>query len=408
MLTIVIFCAKNAIAKRCLEYILANFTHYLRIVREVKQLRRFPVLILILAALLALSMVLPLAFASVSQCFVKTSACFACDTSTFIDDVADLFVGVNGTAKIDEQVYLGGYPLGLTIDGDGVTVIGLNEFFNADGNWCCPSLVAGLEINDVVVELDGKKIYNSSKLSEISSKSQGKPMCLKYIREGEQRETTICAQKDLAAGQYRLGLWTRDSSGGVGTLTYVKKNLSFGSLGHPITSPNGELVSCKNGGVFNCVINGVEKGRRGAAGELKGSFSYEKRIGNLNVNNRFGAFGSFSSVPNFCKESDVISVADVSEVVPGKAEIYCTLEDNVRKKYQVEIVKATHQTSPADKGLVIHVTDPDLLEKTGGIVQGMSGSPIVQNGKLVGAVTHVFVNDPTRGYGIYAKWMLAN
>lgn len=372
--------------------------------------RGFPVLILVLATCLALTLILPFAFASVSQCFVKARACATdlSDASDFIDDVADLFVGVNGTAKIDEQVYLGGYPLGMTIDGDGVTVIGLNEFFNADGNLCCPSLVAGVEINDVIVELDGKKIYNSAKLSEIASKSQGKPMSLKFVRDGEQKETKICAQKDLAAGQYRLGLWTRDSSGGVGTLTFVKKNLSFGSLGHPITSANGEIVSCKNGGIFHCVINGVEKGRRGAAGELKGSFSYEKRIGNLNVNNRFGAFGSFSSVPDFCKECNLINVADVSEVVPGKAEIYCTLDDNVRKTYQIEIVKATRQTSQSDKGLVIHVTDPALLEKTGGIVQGMSGSPIVQNGKLVGAVTHVFVNDPTRGYGIYARWMLEN
>lgn len=367
-------------------------------------------LILIFTALLVFSMLLPLAFASVEQCFGKADACASgvFDASDFFDDVADLFVGANSSEKIDEQVYLGGYPLGLTIDGDGVTVIGLNEFFNTDGNLCCPSLVAGLEINDVILELDGRKIHNSSKLSEIASKSQGKSITLKYVRDGEQKETQIRAQKDLASDRYRLGLWTKDSSGGVGTLTYVRKNLSFGSLGHPITSPEGEIVSCKNGGVFNCTVNGVEKGRKGAAGELKGSFSYEKRIGNLSTNNRFGAFGSFSSVPSFCKESDLVPVADVSEVVPGKAEIFCTLDDNVRKSYQIEIVKTTRQSTPADKGLVIHVTDPVLLEKTGGIVQGMSGSPIVQNGKLVGAVTHVFVNDPTRGYGIYAKWMLEN
>ncbi len=403
--------AKRATRPRATrEYIVLVVTHYLRSVREVMSVRRGSLVIFLLALCLALTLALPLAFASVTPCFVKLQACTAggSDASNFLDDVADLFVGTSNATKIEEEVYLGGYPLGMTMDGEGVTVIGLNEFFGEDGNLCCPALVAGLEINDVILQLDGRKIHNSSKLSEIASKSQGEALTLIFIRDGRQKETKICAKKDLASGRYRLGLWTKDASGGVGTLTYVRKNLSFGSLGHPITSADGEIISCKNGGVFKCTINGVEKGRRGAAGELKGSFSYEKRIGNLVANNRFGAFGSFASVPEFCVESNLIPVADVSEAMPGKAEIFCTLDDNVRKSYQIEIVKTTRQSTPSDKGMVIHVTDPVLLEKTGGIVQGMSGSPIVQNGKLVGAVTHVFVNDPTRGYGIYAKWMLEN
>ena len=334
-------------------------------------------------------------------------AAFASDgseVSEFWDDFADLFVGAS-TEKL-ESVYLGGYPLGITIDGDGVTVIGLNEFFNSGAELCCPAVDAGIEINDVIVELDGKKIYNSAKLSEIASKSAGKELEIKYIREGEVHTAKIRPQSDLTAGNYRLGLWTRDSSSGIGTLTYVRKNLNFGSLGHPICDQEGNIVECKNGGVFNCTINGVEIGRRGAAGELKGSFSFEKRLGNLYSNNKYGAFGTFNSLPTFCTE--LIEVADISEVSPGKAEIYCTLDDNTRASYEIEIVKASRQNSKADRGLVIHITDSRLLEKTGGIVQGMSGSPIVQNGKLVGAVTHVFVNDPTRGYGIYAKWMLEN
>lgn len=324
--------------------------------------------------------------------------------SDFVENISDLFVGCKPSDKPVEKVYLGGYPLGITIDGDGVTVIGLNEYFDSEGNLCCPALIAGIEINDVIVELDGKKIYNSSKLAEIASQSNGRSLDVKFLREGELRSSTIIPQKDLTAGMYRLGLWTRDSSSGIGTLTYTKQNLNFGSLGHPISDANGNIVECKNGGVFKCSINGVEKGRKGAAGELKGSFSFDKRIGNLYLNNKFGAFGTFNTMPSFCTE--LISVADISEIVPGKAEIYCTLDGNKRERYEIEIVKANKQTSKADKGMVIHVTDPRLLEITGGIVQGMSGSPIVQNGKLVGAVTHVFVNDPTRGYGVYAKWML--
>ena len=323
----------------------------------------------------------------------------------FFDEVGNLFLG-NKPSKIDEEVYLGGYPLGITLDGDGVTVIGLNEFVNQDGKLCCPALTAGISINDVIVELNGRKIYGSAKLTEIANSSNGKELTIKFLRDGKIEESTIVPQKDLTTGQYRLGLWTRDSSSGIGTLTYVRKNLNFGSLGHPICDPQGNTVNCSNGGVFNCSIDGIEKGKKGAAGELKGSFCFDARIGNIYTNNKFGAFGVFNSLPQFCTET--IGVADVSEVKPGKATIYCTLDDNVRKSYEIEIVKATQQSTRDDKGMVIHVTDKELLEKTGGIVQGMSGSPIVQNGKLVGAVTHVFVNDPTRGYGIYAKWMLTN
>ena len=379
--------------------------------------RKFPTILVLVMICLGVALVAPYFCSSIVRCLSPQKVCVFAQNGTignsnegtdgvfdFIDDVSELFTGVN--AKLDEKVYLGGYPLGITIDGDGVTVIGLNEFFNTKGDLCCPALLANLEINDVIVELDGKKIYSSSKLSEIAGKSDGKEMELKYVRDSEIKTTKISAQKDLAAGQYRLGLWTKDSSSGIGTLTYVRKNLNFGSLGHPITDANGDIVECKNGGVFNCSVNGIERGRRGAAGELKGSFSFDKRIGNLYLNNRYGAFGSFVTMPDFCK--DLVDVADVSEVFPGKAEIYCTLDDNERRKYEIEIVKAARQTSSADRGLVIHVTDKRLLDKTGGIVQGMSGSPIVQNGKLVGAVTHVFVNDPTRGYGIYAKWMLEN
>lgn len=323
----------------------------------------------------------------------------------FIDKINGLFSSKK-SEKIDEQVYLGGYPVGLTIDGDGVTVIGLNEFFAEDGNLCCPALLAGLQINDVVVSLDGRKIYGSAKLSEIVSQSGGKRLSLEYIREGERRVTTIIPQRDLTAGQYRIGLWTRDSSSGIGTLTYVRKNLRFGSLGHPIADSKGNVVSCKNGGVFQCEIFGVEKGVKGAAGELKGSIGFDRRLGSLYLNNKFGAYGTFDVLPSFCNQ--LVDVADISEVSPGKAEIFCTLDDCERKAYKAEIVKASYQPGKDDKGMVIRIVDEDLLEKTGGIVQGMSGSPIVQNGKLVGAVTHVFVNDPTRGYGIYAKWMLQN
>ncbi|MCH5151191.1 MAG: SpoIVB peptidase [Clostridiales bacterium] len=367
--------------------------------------KNLPIFVAILLLLVAVFTVFFVARNGMTQTVSTKYVASNQDLGGFIGDVSDLFVN-GSSSKINEEVYLGGYPLGITIDGDGVTVIGLNEFVAADGTLCCPALNAGIEINDVIVELNGRKIYGSAKLSEIAAGSNGQELPLKYLRQGVMKETTITPVKDLTSGQYRLGLWTRDSSSGIGTLTYVRKNLKFGSLGHPITDAKGSIITCKNGGVFDCTIDGIEKGQKGAAGELKGGFCFDRRIGNIYANNKFGAFGTFNTLPQFC--DNAIEVADISEIKPGKAQIYCTLGSEGRKCYDIEIVKVTPQSSRDDKGMVIHVTDPELLEKTGGIVQGMSGSPIVQNGKLVGAVTHVFVNDPTRGYGIYAKWMMTN
>lgn len=310
------------------------------------------------------------------------------------------------THKAIDQVYLGGYPLGITINGEGVVVIGLHEFVGINGEICCPAMKSGLQINDKIIELDGKKIFGSAKLSEIALASNGRQMSVVFIRDDNLYNTKIQPQVDLSTGCYKLGLWTKDVSSGVGTLTYTKMDLSFGALGHPICNGNGNIIDCSNGGIFPCSIEGVLRGQRGAAGELKGTFSFENRIGNVYSNNKFGTFGKFTTHNKYCET--IIDVADICDVHPGKASIYCTIIGNNRKKYDIEIIKAASQKSPDDKGMVIHITDKQLLEKCGGIVQGMSGSPIVQDGRLVGAVTHVFVNDPTRGYGIYAKWMLNN
>ncbi len=357
-------------------------------------MKRILLFVLMVTALFSVFMIQP------KQAFAAES-----DDDIF-SKIGDLFAPGASKEKIDEQVYIGGYAIGMTIDGNGVTVIGLNEFFNSDGKLVCPAVEAGLQLHDVIVELDGRKIFNSTKLSEIASKSGGKELRLRYIRQGKVAETYIVPQMDLANKQYRLGLWTKDSSSGIGTLTYVKKDLSFGSLGHPICDGKGNIVNCDNGGVYSCNINGVNKGVKGTAGELKGTFSFEDCIGLLHKNNKFGAFGTFKAMP--FDDMQLIDVASVGEVHPGKAYIYSTINGKERCKYSVEIIKAVKQTSPDDKGMVLRVTDERLLDATGGIVQGMSGSPIVQDGKLVGAVTHVFVNDPTKGYGMYAQWMLGN
>ena len=339
---------------------------------------------------------------------VKDYNATAADISDFADKLAELFTPTKPQNDFNgEQVYLGGYPLGITIDGNGVKVIGLNEFISDNGKVVCPAIESGIRINDTVVEIDGIVIHNSVKLSEIANASEGKSISIKYIRQGQTYNTTIVPQRDLSTGMYRLGLWTRDSSSGVGTLTYIKKDLQFGSLGHPIFDNEGKMVPVTEGSVFQCKINGVVKGQKGSAGELKGSFDFNDKIGSVYLNNKFGVYGNLSRLPNY-QPMQLIDVAAVSEVKQGKAYVYCTLEGAQRDCYEIEIVKSVNQTSKEDKGMVLRVTDPRLLDKTGGIVQGMSGSPIVQNGKLVGAVTHVFINDPTKGYGVYAQWMLDN
>jgi stage IV sporulation protein B len=323
-----------------------------------------------------------------------------------LDDISELFFPSQSATALHEQVYLGGFPIGMTIDGNGVTVVGLNEYISESGEICCPAVDAGIIINDVVVELNGIKIYNSTRLSEIAIASGGKPIEVKFMRKNQPMTTTLTPIRDLTSKQYRLGLWTKDSSSGIGTLTYIRKDLKFGSLGHPICDNKGNIVETHNGGVYNCKISNVVKGQRGTAGELRGGFNFDDRVGGIYSNSKYGVFGSFDKMPDFKLNS--IDVAPVTEVKPGKAYIYSTLDDNTRKMYEIEIVKANMQRTMDDKGMVIRVTDAELLAKSGGIVQGMSGSPIVQNGKLVGAVTHVFVNDPTKGYGMYAEWMLQN
>ena len=335
--------------------------------------------------------------------FYTKSVAFASGIDIF--DKLDQIICGKQPEKQLEKVYLGGYPLGITLDGEGVTVVGLNEFLSQNGEVCCPALDSGLQIGDVITALDGKKIYNSRLLSQIASDSKGGKLQLDYIREGKLITTKILPQRDFSTSNYRLGLWTKDASSGVGTLTYVKQDNTFGCLGHPIADGKGKIVDAKNGGVYSCKIDDVVPGRRGQAGELHGSFEFDGKLGKIYLNNKFGVFGKFDE-NKF--DMQLVDVLPKENVKMGKAKILTTVDGVTRQYFDIEIVKTCNQSCPDDKSMVIRVTDKNLIEKTGGIVQGMSGSPIVQDGKLVGAVTHVFVNDPTKGYGIYAEWMLQN
>lgn len=208
---------------------------------------------------------------------------------------------------------------------------------------------------------------------------------------------------------YRMGLFIRDSAAGVGTLTfYEPKSTKYGALGHVISDiDTGKPIAVGDGHVVQSSVTSIQRGQNGMPGEKYATFKNENvKLGNIEKNTPFGIFGKMQKLPENNLEHQAIPIALTEQVKPGPAEIYTVVDGQTVEKFKIEIVNVIPQKYPATKGLILKVTDPVLLKKTGGIVQGMSGSPIVQNGKLVGAVTHVFVNDPTSGYGTFIEWML--
>lgn len=332
------------------------------------------------------------------------AARYEASTDDISEKVSSLFVAPK-RKKIEEKVYAGGYPVGLSFEGEGAFIIGLSDVITEDGVKT-PALSAGLQIGDKIIELDGVMIPNTTRMMEVLGASDGRELSLKYIRGTKFFETKITPALDIGTKTYKLGLWSKDSSSGVGTMTFVRANGAFASLGHPVTdSKTGRIVTVTGGSVYGCEIIGVDRGIKGTAGSLKGNILTDKKLGEIYENNKFGVYGKLDSTAG--DKSDLYQIASADEVHPGKATILSTIGTE-RKEYKIEIVKAYRQSAMDDRSMVIKVDDKELIDATGGIVQGMSGSPIIQDGKLVGAVTHVFVNDPTRGYGVYAEWMFEN
>ncbi|MEG1527724.1 MAG: SpoIVB peptidase [Clostridia bacterium] len=331
---------------------------------------------------------------------------YAETTSPTLEELNNLFFP-QVQKVIREKVYLSGKPIGISLDGNGITVIGLNEFVSSEGV-VSPAIEAGINIGDIITELDRTKINNVATLTHIANASQGKPCDISFIRGDKLISSKITPRKDVLSKTYKLGIWARDNATGIGTLTYIRNNLQFGSLGHPILNHDtNEILKITKGGIYNCKINGAVKGEKGKAGELKGNFSLSDTLGTLYVNNKYGAYGNVFSLPDDF-EQKLYPVLSSTQVKPGNAKVISTVIGDTPREYDIEIIKVVQQTSKSDKGLVVRIVDPTLLELTGGIVQGMSGSPIIQDGAFAGALTHVFINDPTKGYGILAEWMLEN
>lgn len=299
-------------------------------------------------------------------------------------------------------VYLGGQPLGFTIKCSGVIVVAISN-----------DSLSGVKEGDIITKIEDIEVNCMEDISMLinSETFAGKVLKLTYLHDGLENTTIIKPIFDEKLGVYKLGLWIRDDAAGVGTLTYIRKdNFRFGALGHPVCDiDTGNVLRVKDGNIYRCNIVGYKAGEKGNPGELKGLFLRNGSVlGSLDTNNKFGVYGKFSQKLVSKLNTTEIEVAERSEVKSGKAQIRCTIDGVEPKYYDIEIVKTYFQSSKENKSMFIRVTDKELLSKTGGIVQGMSGSPIIQNGKLVGAVTHVFVSDPTKGYGVYADWMIDN
>jgi len=329
------------------------------------------------------------------------NAVFA-STNDLFDDINDMFLSQKHTCK-EQRVILGGIPVGISLNNDCVEIVGFSQIITEKGA-CSPANDAGLQIGDKITKINGKNINKTYDIS--NAVAQQNELDLTFLRNETENKIKITAQKDVLTGKNKLGMWIRDQSYGIGTLTFVKDGKYFASLGHPITSKNGEIMQITGGKVHDCNILGVNKGLIGKAGELKGAFNNKHSIGDISINSNFGVYGTFNKVPQSLDINNVVSTANINEVKPGKAQIYSTINGNLPQYYEIEIIKVKNQAENHEKGLVIKVTDKNLLSQTGGIVQGMSGSPILQNGKLVGAVTHVFINDPTKGYGVFIDNML--
>ena len=301
----------------------------------------------------------------------------------------------------------GGEAIGLRLYTSGVLVIGMSEIQGEDNNNYMPYKDSGIKEGDMITKIDDETITCTSDLVTKVNESNGNSVKITYVRDGNNYNTEIIPKK-TSENDYKLGLWVRDAASGVGTISfYDPKTGDFGALGHGIMDiDTEELINIAKGDIVTSKIISVVKGEKGKPGELQGSIDNGKIIGKVYKNTNFGIYGKLDNLNNLNNNNKEMEVMPRNEVKEGKASILCTLDNNIQEEYEIEIEKTYPSTQRSNKNMIIKVTDERLLEKTGGIVQGMSGSPIIQDGKFVGAVTHVMVNTPEKGYGIFADTML--
>lgn len=296
-----------------------------------------------------------------------------------------------------------GTPFGIKLFTNGVVIVGVADIKTAEGT-VNPASIAGLKVGDVVTAINGKKVNTNAELIETVAKSGGKSLTFTIRRDNATFAVNVQPVKSEIDAGYKAGIWVRDGTAGIGTLTfYNPATKCFAGLGHGVCDTDtNELMPLLHGDIVPVTISGITKGEKGNPGELRGYFTTDNAIGTLEANVNAGVYGKLRTAP----KGEAKEVAMKQEVKTGPVKILSTVDGGRPQYYNAEIEKIDYRENLYSKNMVLHITDKKLLNTTGGIVQGMSGSPIIQNNKIVGAVTHVFVNDPTRGYGIFVENML--
>nr|WP_155922267.1 SpoIVB peptidase [Bacillus sp. EB01] len=309
------------------------------------------------------------------------------------------------------KVYPGGQSIGVKLNSVGVLVVGHHQVETSNGRKS-PGELSGIKVGDIITEINGQRIEKMADVAPLVQEAgkTGKALKLSITRENGKVKANLMPLKEKGADNYKLGLYIRDSAAGIGTMTfYHPDSKKYGALGHVISDMDTKKpIVVENGQVLRSTVTSIEKGSNGNPGEKLARFSDDKQIiGNIKRNSPFGIFGKLHrDIDNGIMDKPM-PIALSHQVKEGPAQILTVVDNDKVETFNIEIVSTIPQKFPATKGMVIKVTDPKLLQKTGGIVQGMSGSPIIQDGKLIGAVTHVFVNDPTSGYGVHIEWMLS-
>ena len=296
-----------------------------------------------------------------------------------------------------------GNAIGMKLYTAGVLVVGMSEIEGKK-----PYENSGIKEGDRIVQINQNQIDNTDDLMEAVNQSNGNKISLQYVRDEKTITTSIKPVKN-SSNEYKIGLWVRDAAAGVGTLTfYEPASRMFATLGHGIMDIDTlDLIKIANGELVTTNILSITKGTKGNPGEIRGTIEAGHTIGNISKNTKFGVFGTMNKTPYLTvSDENAMQVALREEIKTDKAQIICELENGKKEYYDIEIQKVFVNNNKDNKSMLIKITDLKLLKKTGGIIQGMSGAPIIQNGKFVGAVTHVLVNDPTIGYGVFADIML--
>ena len=310
---------------------------------------------------------------------------------------------VNVSTVQNTKVIPLGNIIGIKLYSDGVLVIGMTEIEGKK-----PYENTGIREGDLITKVDNVQVTTTQALIECVNKSKGQNVKIQYIREGTEYIANIEPVK-TKENKYKIGLWVRDGAMGIGTATYYEpESGKIATLGHGIVDRDTDkLITIESGTLLTSTITKIKKGEEGIPGEIRGVINDSQKIGNINLNTEFGIYGKLEETNRLgIDTTNVLDVALKNEIKTGKATILLMLEDGIRKEYEIEIKKIYKNNTEDNKSMLIEITDSELIEKTGGIIQGMSGAPILQNGKFIGAITHVLVNHPIQGYAVFGETMI--